>query len=167
MEDYLERIFDLIEEKGYARVSDIAEALDVHPSTVTRMVQRLDEHQFIEYERYRGLVLTAKGEKLGRAIRDRHRALESFLRLLGVEDEDVVQKDTEGMEHHLSPSTLHALTELVVFLESRPDVMEDYRQFKVDRQANGEAPSGDAASDASNADGSSGAAVSADPHAGA
>lgn len=134
MEDYLERILGLIEEKGYARVSDIAEALDVHPSTVTRMVQRLDEQQFIEYERYRGLVLTAKGEKLGRAIRDRHRALEGFLRLLGVEDEEVVQKDTEGIEHHLSPSTLQALTELVVFLESRPDVMEAYRQFRNSRK---------------------------------
>lgn len=134
MEDYLERILGLIEEKGYARVSDIAEALDVHPSTVTRMVQRLDEQQFIEYERYRGLVLTAKGEKLGRAIRDRHRALEGFLRLLGVEDEEVVQKDTEGIEHHLSPSTLQALTELVVFLESRPDVMEAYRQFRNSRR---------------------------------
>ena len=37
MEDYLERILGLIEEKGYARVSDIAEALDVHPSTVTQI----------------------------------------------------------------------------------------------------------------------------------
>lgn len=133
MEDYLERIFGLIEEKGYARVSDIAEALDVHPSTVTRMVQRLDEQRFIDYERYRGLVLTSKGEKLGRAVRDRHRALEEFLRLLGVEDEEVVQTDTEGIEHHVSPSTLHALTELVVFLESRPDVREDYARFKRER----------------------------------
>lgn len=130
MEDYLERIVDLIDEKGYARVSDIAEALEVHPSTVTRMIQRLDEHRFIDYERYRGLVLTEKGEKLGRAVRDRHRALEEFLRLLGVEDEEVVQRDTEGIEHHVSPSTLHALTELVVFFQTHPEAAKAYEDFK-------------------------------------
>lgn len=135
MEDYLERILDLIEEKGYARVTDIAEALEVHPSTVTRMVQRLGEQRFIDYERYRGLVLTAKGEKLGRAVRDRHRALEEFLRLLGIDDEAVIQKDTEGLEHHLSPSTLHALTELVVFFSTHPEAAEQYARFKKSRRS--------------------------------
>ena len=135
VEDYLERIVDLIEEKGYARVSDIAEALEVHPSTVTRMVQRLGELRFIDYERYRGLVLTAKGERLGRAVRARHRALEEFLRLLGVEDEQVVQQDTEGIEHHVSPSTLQAISELVVFFASHPEVQEAYNRFKSERRS--------------------------------
>lgn len=66
MEDYLERIYMLIEEKGYARVSDIAEALEVHPSSVTKMVQKLDKSDYLVYERYRGLVLTAKGNKIGK-----------------------------------------------------------------------------------------------------
>lgn len=43
MEDYIEQIYLLIDEKGYARVSDIAEALSVHPSSVTKMVQKLDK----------------------------------------------------------------------------------------------------------------------------
>ncbi|MGB0090705.1 MAG: transcriptional regulator MntR, partial [Planifilum fulgidum] len=34
MEDYLENIYKLINQKGYARISDIAEALEVHPSSV-------------------------------------------------------------------------------------------------------------------------------------
>jgi len=33
MEDYIEQIYMLIEDKGYARVSDIADALAVHPSS--------------------------------------------------------------------------------------------------------------------------------------
>ena len=60
-EDYLERIYSLIQEKGYARVSDIAEALQVRPSTVTRMVQKLDEQNLLEYERYRGLIPYPRG----------------------------------------------------------------------------------------------------------
>ncbi|REJ35080.1 MAG: transcriptional regulator MntR, partial [Bacillota bacterium] len=83
MEDYLETIYELIQEKGYARVSDIAAALDLQPSSVTRMVQKLDEQNYVVYERYRGLVLTAKGEQIGRQMRRRHRTLEQFLRLAG------------------------------------------------------------------------------------
>src|SRR5690606_39515469 len=97
IEDYLERIYELVEEKGYARVSDIASSLDVQPSSVTRMLQRLDDQEFLVYEKYRGLVLTAKGQELGRRIKERHQLLEDFLRLLGVNEEDV-QRDVEGIE---------------------------------------------------------------------
>ncbi|AUZ39482.1 transcriptional regulator MntR, partial [Bacillus sp. MBGLi79] len=65
MEDYIEQIYMLIEEKGYARVSDIAEALAVHPSSVTKMVQKLDKDEYLIYEKYRGLVLTPKGKQIG------------------------------------------------------------------------------------------------------
>ncbi|GAE43580.1 Mn-dependent transcriptional regulator MntR [Mesobacillus boroniphilus JCM 21738] len=71
MEDYIEQIFILIEQKGYARVVDIAEALSVHPSSVTKMVQKLDKDQFVVYEKYRGLVLTPKGYKTGKRLVDR------------------------------------------------------------------------------------------------
>ena len=47
MEDHIEQIYLLIEEKGYARVSDIAEALCVLPSSVTKMVQKLDKDDYL------------------------------------------------------------------------------------------------------------------------
>ena len=47
MEDYIEQIYILIERKGYARVSDIAENLSVHPSSVTKMVQKLDKDEYL------------------------------------------------------------------------------------------------------------------------
>jgi len=129
-EDYLERIYALIQEKGYARVSDIAEALQVRPSTVTRMVQKLDEQNLLEYERYRGLSLTQEGERVGRSIRRRHKALEDFLHLLGVDDQHTVQKDIEGIEHHLSSNTLERLIRLVEFFQSDPELMERYEAFR-------------------------------------
>lgn len=139
IEDYLERIYELVEEKGYARVSDIASSLDVQPSSVTRMLQRLDEREFLVYEKYRGLVLTEKGQELGRRIKERHQLLEDFLRLLGV-DEDDVQRDVEGIEHHVSPGTLTAIEQLVRFLQSRDDWREAFEQF---RAAYTPAPAGD------------------------
>lgn len=129
MEDYLETIYELIQEKGYARVSDIAQALDLQPSSVTRMVQRLDEQSYVVYERYRGLVLTPKGEQIGRQMRRRHRTLEQFLRLIGVDDEATIQQDVEGIEHHVSLTTMQALHRLVEFLDERPEVRKALQRF--------------------------------------
>ncbi|HEX6989746.1 MAG TPA: transcriptional regulator MntR [Bacillota bacterium] len=123
MEDYLETIYELIQEKGYARVSDIAAALDLQPSSVTRMVQKLDEQRYVVYERYRGLVLTARGEQIGRQMRRRHRTLEQFLRQIGVDDEAIIQQDVEGIEHHVSLTTMNALRRLVEFMDEHPQFL--------------------------------------------
>lgn len=129
MEDYLERIYLLMVEKGYARVSDIAEHLGVHPSSVTKMVQKLDREGYLVYEKYRGLMLTNKGQKIGKRLVERHTMLESFLRLIGV-DEAHVYEDVEGIEHHLSSNTLDCMTQFVEFFEDKPELMEQFRQFQ-------------------------------------
>lgn len=123
MEDYLENIYQLIEQKGYARVSDIAEALAVHPSSVTKMVQKLDQNKYLVYEKYRGLVLTAKGKKIGKRLVDRHHLLEKFLRLIGVSEEFVYQ-DVEGIEHHLSWDSITCLENLVSYLENNRVIVD-------------------------------------------
>ncbi|TCP70612.1 transcriptional regulator MntR [Baia soyae] len=123
MEDYLENIYQLIDQKGYARVSDIAEALSVHPSSVTKMVQKLDQNKYLVYEKYRGLVLTAKGKKVGKRLVDRHQLLEKFLRLIGVREE-FVYEDVEGIEHHLSWDSITCVENLVSYLENNPEVVQ-------------------------------------------
>jgi len=119
VEDYLERILELINSKGYARVVDIASALKISQASVTNMVQRLDAEGLLKYEKYRGLVLTAAGERLARKITRRHRLLTDFLKLLGL-DEQVIYHDVEGMEHHISPPTLRAIEALALQLRRRP-----------------------------------------------
>ena len=119
VEDYLERILELINSKGYARVIDIAAALKISQASVTNMVQRLDAEGLLKYEKYRGLILTAGGKKLARRIAQRHKLLTEFLGLLGVDDR-VIHHDVEGMEHHISPSTLRAIAALTQQLQRRP-----------------------------------------------
>ncbi|MBP0724430.1 transcriptional regulator MntR [Bacillus sp. RG28] len=116
MEDYIEQIYLLIKDKGYARVSDIAEALSVHPSSVTKMVQKLDKDDYLIYEKYRGLILTQKGKKTGKRLVERHFLLEQFLRIIGV-DESKIYEDVEGMEHHLSWESIDRIGDLVQFFE--------------------------------------------------
>jgi Mn-dependent DtxR family transcriptional regulator len=119
VEDYLERILELIDSKGYARVVDIAERLKISQASVTNMVQRLDADGLLKYEKYRGLILTTAGKNLARKIAQRHRLLTDFLKLLGVDDR-VIHHDVEGMEHHISPSTLRAIAALTAQLRRRP-----------------------------------------------
>src|SRR6266480_4087346 len=119
VEDYLERILELINSKGYARVVDIAAALRISQASVTNMVQRLDAEGLLKYEKYRGLILTASGKNLARKIAHRHKLLTDFLRLLGL-DERVIYHDVEGMEHHISPPTLRAIQALTAQLRRRP-----------------------------------------------
>jgi len=114
MEDYLERIYKLIDEKGYARVSDIAEGLEVHPSSVTKMIQKLDKDEYLIYEKYRGLILTTKGKKIGKRLVDRHQLLEQFLTLIGVQHENIYN-DVEGIEHHLSWDSITQIEMLVEY----------------------------------------------------
>lgn len=129
MEDYIEQIFILIEQKGYARVVDIAEALSVHPSSVTKMVQKLDKDQFLVYEKYRGLVLTPKGYKTGKRLVDRHELLEQLLKVIGVKEENIYN-DVEGIEHHLSWDAIDRIGDLVQFFEEDKSRIQELRAIQ-------------------------------------
>ncbi|MED3572045.1 transcriptional regulator MntR [Cytobacillus praedii] len=134
MEDYIEQIYILIEEKGYARVSDIAENLSVHPSSVTKMVQKLDKDEYLVYEKYRGLILTPKGKKIGKRLVYRHDLLEQLLRLIGVKEENIYE-DVEGIEHHLSWDAIDRVGDLVQFFEedeSRIDALREVQRNNED-----------------------------------
>lgn len=124
-EDYLERIHELIEEKGYARVVDIASSLDVKQASVTSMVQKLGELGYLNYEKYRGLILTEKGLAVACKIQKRHETLSRFFSLFGL-DTDTQQHDIEGIEHHLSPDTVEVLADLAKFFEENPETLKAF-----------------------------------------
>ena len=126
-EDYLERIHELIEQKGYARVVDIASSLKVRQASVTSMVQKLGESGFLKYEKYRGLILTKKGREVARKIHGRHETLSRFFSLFGL-DAETQRRDIEGIEHHLSPATMEVLADLATFFEKHRDALREFKQ---------------------------------------
>ncbi len=128
-EDYLERIHELIEAKGYARVVDIASSLKVRQASVTSMVQKLGRAGFVKYEKYRGLILTDKGREVARNIQHRHATLSRFFSLFGL-DADTQRADIEGIEHHLSPATLEILADLAGFFEQSPEALRAFKQSR-------------------------------------
>jgi Mn-dependent DtxR family transcriptional regulator len=120
-EDYLEAIWRLTQQKGYARVSDIAEYLHISQASVSKMIRKLKDEGWLEVERYRGLSLTSKGSTKGQLLLARHEILERFLEHLAVIDPMVVYHDVEGIEHHFSTETLEKLAALVDFIDQEPE----------------------------------------------
>lgn len=107
IDDYVELISDLIREVGEARQVDMAARLGVSQPTVAKMLKRLATMGLIEKIPWRGVFLTAEGEKLAQESRERHQIVENFLLVLGVSPE-IARRDAEGMEHHVSEETLDA-----------------------------------------------------------
>ncbi|HZB16620.1 MAG TPA: transcriptional regulator MntR [Nitrososphaeraceae archaeon] len=112
MEDYLEVIYELIQEKGYATTVDISSYLNVSSPSVTKMMQKLDETGYLKYEKYRGIKLTIEGIRIARNIRNRHGLLAEFFMIIGI-DEETANNDAEGIEHHLHPETMKKLEEFI------------------------------------------------------
>ncbi|MFQ3169007.1 MAG: Mn-dependent DtxR family transcriptional regulator [Limisphaerales bacterium] len=130
-EDYLERILELVQQTGQARVVDIAHSLKIRQASVTNMVKKLCEMGFVEHEKYkRGLVLTKEGREVAERIQRRHATLSRFFSLLEL-DGETQQRDIEGIEHHLSRDTVSALEDLASFFESNPEVLKSLLKSRI------------------------------------
>ncbi|MFP3985667.1 MAG: transcriptional regulator MntR [Candidatus Bathyarchaeia archaeon] len=128
-ESYVETIYNLIRQHGYARVADIAETLKVKPPSVTNMLQKLDEQKYVDYTRYRGVVLTAKGNMLAENLEKRHQALKKFLNMLGI-NEETAEKEACEIEHKINRETVEKLAKFVEFVESTPQTPILFKRFK-------------------------------------
>ena len=115
MEDYLEAIWNLQDKKGYVKAKDIADKLEVTRPSVSEMIKKLSENEYIIYEKYGGIIFTAKGKKLAREIKRRHSLLVEFLKIIGVSEENA-QTDACKLEHDVSPETITSLLGFVDFI---------------------------------------------------
>ena len=127
-EDYLEIISELVDLKGYATTLDISRYMNVSPPSVTKMLQKLDEGRYLEYEKYHGINLTEKGKQTANTIRQKHGILLDFFEILGV-GIDIANQDIEGIEHHLNPKTIRQLRKFITFLKSNPKIIDEFSQF--------------------------------------
>lgn len=126
VEDYVEVIYELILEKGYARIVDIGAHLHVSSPTATKMIQKLGDDGLVVYERYRGIALTDAGTELAKKVRHRHGIVMDFLKLLDLDDA-TAHRATEGLEHYIEAATLDKLAELVEYAKAHPAWWRQHR----------------------------------------
>ncbi|WP_083758418.1 ATP-binding protein [Methanospirillum hungatei] len=115
MEDYVETIYVLSKDKGYARTGEIARSLNVSPSSVVEMVGKIAKLGFVEWRRYEGIFLSPEGRLQGEAIHIRHETLRQFFEFIGVSP-DIANKEACIIEHELSPVTTSAIGNRIHFL---------------------------------------------------
>lgn len=132
MEDYLETIYRLKMVKGYVRAVDLSEALNVQSSSVTRMIQKLDESDYLVYEKYRNISLTPKGEIYGEFLVWRDATLKQFLRLLNAKVG--IDEQVEGMEHYITPATMGLIRNLITFFSQNPKLLGEFHALQQVKQ---------------------------------
>lgn len=135
MEDYLEMIFRLSRETGFTRIHDLAAALNVQPPSATKMVQKLADIEYVNYEKYGIILLSDKGRQTGQALLERHCIIEDFLKMLGITEG--VLEETEKIEHTISSRTVNCLADFVSFFKNRPKVIREFEKYRKKKGGSG------------------------------
>lgn len=104
MEDYLEMITRFTLQKKEIRIKDLALKLNVKPPSVSKMMNRLKELNFVSFEKYKTIHLTEEGITLGKYLLERHNVLVAFFKKLNKEDYNL--KQVEMIEHFIDYPTI-------------------------------------------------------------
>jgi DtxR family Mn-dependent transcriptional regulator len=121
VEQYLKVIYNLTEEGGSAKTTDIASVLDVAPASVTEMLHKLSDQGFIKHEPYKGVVLKSKGKKIALKVARKHRLLERFLTdFVGISGRSTHEQACK-MEHALTDEAEHNLCRIMHHPAECPD----------------------------------------------
>ena len=121
VEEYLEAIYKFNEKGEAAKTTELAEKLNVSPPSVTEMIKKFANEGLIEYEPYKGAILTGKGMALAQKVVRKHRLLERFLQdFLGLKREKVHEEACK-LEHSLSDEASAALCKALNMPKTCPD----------------------------------------------
>ncbi|WKN44003.1 metal-dependent transcriptional regulator [Tunicatimonas pelagia] len=114
VENYLKAIFHLSREQiGRVSTTQIADHLGVKSSTVTDMIRKLEEQQWVDYTKYQGVELNEKGKNIALSIIRKHRLWEVFLvETLGFAW-DEVHEIAEQLEHIESEKLVNRLDDFL------------------------------------------------------
>jgi len=107
MEDYLEMIYRNTKKNQSTKVNELAKKLNVKPSSVSKMANRLKTLNLIEFEKYSEIKLTNDGFIIGKYLLWRHNVLKEFFMSLNKEHYKLEQ--VEKIEHFIDYETLNNL----------------------------------------------------------
>ncbi|MEM2440327.1 MAG: metal-dependent transcriptional regulator [Candidatus Bathyarchaeia archaeon] len=108
-EEYIEAIYKLQKKSGAARTKELAKELNVVPGSITNTIAHLEKHGLVEHTPYKGVKLTAEGERLALNIIRRHRLAERLLTDLLEADWSHVHETACRLEHALTEDVLSLL----------------------------------------------------------
>lgn len=131
LEDYLEMIYRNIIKNGYIRVNKLAFLLNVKPSSVSKMIIKLSNMGFIDYEKYGIIKLTDKGNELGSYLMWRHNVINDFFSLISSEELNNTLAETELVEHNLSKETVKNLQKILELFKSDQNLINRLKNINI------------------------------------
>lgn len=130
LEDYLEMIVRGIRKDGYIRVNTLADQLHVKPPSASKMIQKLQELGFIDYEKYGVIRLTEQGEEIGAYLLWRHNVVLRFFTMLSPDSQKKRFVEAELAEHIFSRGTVQSLEDLLCFFKEHPDCYDAFQTYR-------------------------------------
>lgn len=120
LEDYIEAIYNIVEEKQKARSKDIASALNVSGASVTEALRSLAKKGLVNYAPYEAITLTKKGRRVAKDVVLRHNALKQFfVEVLGIKH-DIAEQGACRVEHAAPQEIIDQMINFINYLESCP-----------------------------------------------
>lgn len=109
VEDFLKAVYTLQQSSDRVSTNTLAEVLTISAPSVTDMAQRMVKDGLVDYQKYRGVVLTRTGTEIALKIIRRHRLIELYLvKELGYELHEV-HEEAENLEHAVSERFIASL----------------------------------------------------------
>ena len=126
--DYLESIHHLVHNHPVARVRDIAERMKVRKPSVTEALKLLAEKGLVNYDPYRFVTFTPRGERVAHDLVRRHETLRQFLEGVLAVDNTAAGRNACHMEHAIEPQVLEKLVKFLEFLDRCPRTGEAWKR---------------------------------------
>ena len=133
LEDYIEAIAHIVDEKKVARGKEIAKRLKVSRASVTEALRALSKKGLVNYEPYEVITLTEKGKEVAKDVIRRHEALkEFFVKVLAIDD-TIAEESACRIEHAAPPEVIERLIRFVKFIEVCPrggaDLIKGFSEY--------------------------------------
>lgn len=130
LEDYLETILLLEKEHGSARVTDVANRLNVKKPAVTSALKMLSDKKLVTYEPYKEVTLTNDGRKIAQSVLNRHDIITKFFTEILNLSPGIAEDDACKVEHVISEETFKRFSSFLKFvMESNANCL-DITKFK-------------------------------------
>ncbi|MGW8256894.1 MAG: metal-dependent transcriptional regulator, partial [Thermoguttaceae bacterium] len=110
-----------VDEKGTARVRDIAAALSVHKSTVSSSLKSLSEKGLVNYSPYEITTLTPQGREIAEDVVRRHQIIRDFFVQVLAMEGDLADANACRAEHILDAEVLERLAGFARFVSECPN----------------------------------------------
>lgn len=120
LEDYIEAIYHIADEKLVARSKDIATRLNVSRASVTEALRALAKKKLINYAPYEAITMTDKGRQAAEDVIYRHESLKKFFIEVLAIDPGHAEEAACRIEHAAPPVVISRMIEFIKFLQVCP-----------------------------------------------